>query len=78
MVARAGATLFFTDDGRDRRRVAPRFRDEPQAASQFVRGFQHALLSAAGITFAAAVIAVTTVRKNHPTDEAKALDAADR
>jgi len=49
----------------------------PQAATQFVRGFQHALLVAAGITFAAAVVAVTTVQKHYATDEeAPALDAA--
>jgi EmrB/QacA subfamily drug resistance transporter len=50
---------------------------DPQAATQFVRGFQHALLVAAGITFAAAVVAVTTVQKHYATDEeAPALDAA--
>ena len=48
----------------------------PQATSQFVRGFQHALLVAAGIAFAAALIAVTTVRKDRRPEEAPALDAA--
>ena len=47
----------------------------PLAASQFVRGFQHALLVAAGITLAAAVVAVTTVRTDRRPEEAPALEA---
>jgi EmrB/QacA subfamily drug resistance transporter len=49
---------------------------DPQAAPQFVRGFQHALLVAAGITFAAALIAVATVRKDRRPEEAPVLDVA--
>jgi hypothetical protein len=37
-----------------------------------VRGFQHALFVAAGIAFAAALIAVTTVRKDRRPEEAGA------
>jgi EmrB/QacA subfamily drug resistance transporter len=42
----------------------------PQAVEQFVQGFQHALLVAAGIAFAAALVAVTTLRKPEHADEA--------
>jgi EmrB/QacA subfamily drug resistance transporter len=48
----------------------------PQTAAQFVRGFQHALLVAAVITFAAALIAVATVRKDRGPEEAPVLDVA--
>jgi EmrB/QacA subfamily drug resistance transporter len=49
---------------------------DPQATRQFVRGFQHALLVAAGITFAAALIAVATVRKDRRPEETPVLDVA--
>jgi EmrB/QacA subfamily drug resistance transporter len=40
----------------------------PQAPAQFVEGFQQALLVAAGIAFAGALVAVTTVRKYRHAD----------
>ena len=39
---------------------------DPRAADQFVRGFQHALLAAAGIAFAGAIVAIATVRHHRP------------
>ena len=41
---------------------------DPRAADQFVRGFQHALLAAAGIAFAGAIVAIATVRHHRPTE----------
>ncbi len=50
-------------------------RTSPEAIPQFVDGFQRAVLVAAGIAFAAAIIAVATVRKyRHP--EAQAVPEA--
>jgi EmrB/QacA subfamily drug resistance transporter len=46
---------------------------DPAAPDQFVTGFQHALLAAAGIAFAGALIAVATVRKYR--EPAVALEA---
>jgi predicted MFS family arabinose efflux permease len=43
-----------------------------EGAAQFVEGFQHALVVAAGIAFAAAVVAVLTVRKVRPPEAALA------
>jgi hypothetical protein len=48
----------------------------PAAADQFVRGFQHALLVAAGIAFAGAVVAIATVRHHRPTEVADLAEAA--
>jgi MFS family permease len=44
---------------------------DPRAADQFVRGFQHALLAAAGIAFAGAIVAIATVRHHRPTEVAE-------
>ena len=44
---------------------------DPGAADQFVRGFQHALLAAAGIAFAGAIVAIATVRHHRPADVAE-------
>jgi EmrB/QacA subfamily drug resistance transporter len=44
---------------------------DPRAADQFVRGFQHALLAAAGIAFAGAIVAIVTVRHHRPTEVAE-------
>jgi len=48
---------------------------DPRAADQFVRGFQHALLAAAGIAFAAAIVAIATVRHHHPAEAADLAEA---
>ena len=48
----------------------------PRVVSQFVNGFQHALLVGSGITLAAAVIAVTTVRKIRHPETVAASEAA--
>ena len=48
---------------------------DPGAADQFVRGFQHALLAAAGIAFAAAIVAIATVRHHHPAEVADLAEA---
>src|SRR5215218_6444782 len=48
----------------------------PEAAAQFVTGFQHALLVAAAIALAGAIIAVTTVRKVRHIDPAALPEAA--
>ena len=50
-------------------------RRDPRAADQFVRGFQHALLAAAGIAFAGAIVAIATVR-HHRHAEVAELAAA--
>jgi EmrB/QacA subfamily drug resistance transporter len=47
-------------------------RTDPRAPGQFVDGFQHALVVAAAIAFAAAVVAVLTVRKVHHPEAALA------
>jgi hypothetical protein len=47
----------------------------PAVFGQFVRGFQHALLVAAGIAFTACLVAVTTVRKYRPAPEAAEIAA---
>jgi len=47
---------------------------DPRAPDQFVRGFQHALLAAAGIAFAGAIVAIATVR--HRSTEVAELAAA--
>jgi EmrB/QacA subfamily drug resistance transporter len=44
---------------------------DPRAADQFVRGFQHALLAAAGIAFAGAIVAIATVRHHRPAEVAE-------
>ncbi len=44
---------------------------DPRAADQFVRGFQHALLAAAGIAFAGAIVAIATVRHHRRTEVAE-------
>ncbi|MDQ3874898.1 MAG: MFS transporter, partial [Actinomycetota bacterium] len=44
----------------------------PAGAAQFVEGFQHALVVASAIAFAAAVLAVLTVRKVRPPEAALA------
>jgi EmrB/QacA subfamily drug resistance transporter len=44
---------------------------DPRAPDQFVRGFQHALLAAAGIAFAGAIVAIATVRHHRPTEVAE-------
>jgi EmrB/QacA subfamily drug resistance transporter len=44
-------------------------RTDPRALGQFVDGFQHALLVAAGIAFCAAIVAVATLRKLEHADE---------
>jgi MFS transporter, DHA2 family, multidrug resistance protein len=44
---------------------------DPRAADQFVRGFQHALLVAAGIAFAGAIVAIATVRHVRHTEVAE-------
>jgi len=49
---------------------------DPRAADQFVRGFQHALLAAAGIAFAAAIVAIATVRHHRPTEVGELAEAA--
>jgi len=49
---------------------------DPRAADQFVRGFQHALLAAAGIAFAAAIVAIATVRHHRPTEVRELAEAA--
>jgi EmrB/QacA subfamily drug resistance transporter len=48
----------------------------PRVVSEFVNGFQHALLVGSGITLAAAVIAVTTVRKIRHPETVAASEAA--
>jgi len=48
----------------------------PQAAAQFVSGFQDALLVAAGIAFAAAIVAVTTVRTHRHVEAGAVPEAA--
>ena len=47
-------------------------RTDPRAPGQFVEGFQHALVVASAIAFAAAVVAVLTVRKVHHPEAALA------
>jgi EmrB/QacA subfamily drug resistance transporter len=42
---------------------------DPRAVGEFVQGFQRSLLVAAGIAFAAALVAVTTLRKPEHVDE---------
>ena len=42
---------------------------DPRALPEFIQGFQHALLVAAGIAFSAAVIAVATLRKPEHAEE---------
>ena len=54
-------------------KVAP---TNPEAAGQFVSGFQHALLVAAAIALAGAIIDVTTVRKVRHIDPAALPEAA--
>ncbi len=44
-------------------------RTDPRAIGEFVHGFQHALVVAAGIAFTAALVAVTTLRKPEHADE---------
>jgi len=53
--------------------VSPR---DPRAAAQFVQGFQKAVLVASFIAFAAAIIAITTVRKVRHAEEARPVEAA--
>ncbi len=48
-------------------------RTSPEAIPQFIDGFQHAVLVAAGIAFAGAIVAVATVRKYRHAEEAEAL-----
>src|SRR5829696_1105611 len=48
---------------------------DPRAVDQFVRGFQHALIAAAGIAFAGAIVAIATVR-HHRHAEVADLAAA--
>ncbi len=43
---------------------------DPRAADQFVRGFQHALIAAAGIAFAGAIVAIATVRHHRHAEVA--------
>ena len=43
---------------------------DPRFPGEFVQGFQRALLVAAGIAFSAAIVAVVTLRKHQPADEA--------
>jgi hypothetical protein len=51
-------------------KVAP---TSPEAPAQFVRGYQHALEVAAAIAFAAALVAIATVRKyRHGAEVAEA------
>jgi hypothetical protein len=56
--------------------VQPVSTPTPEAASQFVSGFQDALLVAAGVAFVGAVVAVTTVRKHRHADAAEIAEAA--
>jgi predicted MFS family arabinose efflux permease len=56
--------------------VQPVSTPTPETASQFVSGFQDALLVAAGIAFVAAIVAVTTVRKHRHADAAEIAEAA--
>jgi EmrB/QacA subfamily drug resistance transporter len=49
---------------------------DPRAAAQFVQGFQKAVLVAAFIAFAAALVAITTVRKVRHADEPRPVEAA--
>jgi EmrB/QacA subfamily drug resistance transporter len=51
-------------------------RTSPEAIPQFVDGFQRAVTVAAGIAFAAAIIAVVTVRKYRHAEEGQALPEA--
>ncbi len=53
-----------------RKSIAPA--RSPAGAAQFVEGFQHALVVASAIAFAAAVLAVLTVRKVRPPEAALA------
>jgi hypothetical protein len=48
----------------------------PSAPERFVEGFQHALVVAAAIAFAAAVVAVVTVRKHRHAEPGKLVEAA--
>jgi EmrB/QacA subfamily drug resistance transporter len=48
-------------------------RTSPEAIPQFIDGFQHAVLVAAGIAFAGAIVAAATVRKYRHAEEAEAL-----
>ena len=52
--------------------VPPR---SPQFADQFVTGLHHALYTSAGIAFAAALIAVVTIRKRTSAPAAEAVEA---
>jgi EmrB/QacA subfamily drug resistance transporter len=56
--------------------VQPVSTPTPETASQFVSGFQDALMVAAGIAFVAAIVAVTTVRKHRHADAAEIAEAA--
>jgi hypothetical protein len=49
---------------------------DPRAAAQFVQGFQKAVLVAAFIAFAAAVVAITTVRKVRHAEEPRPVEVA--
>jgi EmrB/QacA subfamily drug resistance transporter len=49
---------------------------DPRAAGQFVQGFQKAVLVGAFIAFAAALVAVTTVRKVRHADEPRPVEVA--
>jgi EmrB/QacA subfamily drug resistance transporter len=48
---------------------------DPRATGQFVEGFQHALEVAAGIAFAAAILAVLTVRKYRHAETGELVEA---
>ena len=52
--------------------VSPR---SPQFADQFVNGLQHALYTSAGIAFAAALVAATTIRKRQLAPAPEAVEA---